>query len=136
MSFTIYPAIDLRKGAVVRLQQGDPDRQTTFGDNPQESARQWVQEGAEWLHVVNLDGAFDEGGGANWQALPGIIASGARVQFGGGLRTKKDIAHALKLGVTRVILGTSAVEDPDLVNSAHFPNRFNEMTFFKWLNGQ
>lgn len=115
MAFTIYPAIDLRKGAVVRLQQGDPDRQTTFGNDPQKTAEKWVQAGAEWLHVVNLDGALDEGGGANWQALPGIIACGAKVQFGGGLRTKKDIARALKLGVARVILGTSAVEDPDLV---------------------
>lgn len=115
MKFTIYPAIDLRKGAVVRLQQGDPDRQTTFGDNPQETAEKWVKAGAEWLHVVNLDGALDEGGAANWQALPGIIATGAKVQFGGGLRTKKDIAQALQRGVSRVVLGTSAVEDPELI---------------------
>ena len=115
MKFTIYPAIDLRSGAVVRLQQGDPDRQTIFGDNPQKTAEQWVDAGAEWLHVVNLDGAFDEGGGANWQALPGIITSGAKVQFGGGLRTKKDIARALQRGVSRVVLGTAAVEDPDLI---------------------
>jgi phosphoribosylformimino-5-aminoimidazole carboxamide ribotide isomerase len=116
VKFTIYPAIDLRKGAVVRLQQGDPDRQTIFGNDPQQTAEQWVQAGAEWLHVVNLDGAFDEGGWANWQALQGIIASGAKVQFGGGLRTKKDIARALHRGVARVVLGTAAVEDPDLVS--------------------
>jgi phosphoribosylformimino-5-aminoimidazole carboxamide ribotide isomerase len=115
VNFTIYPALDLRNGAVVRLQQGDPDRQTTFGDNPQKTAEEWVAAGAEWLHIVNLDGAFDEGGGANWQVLPAIIASGAKVQFGGGLRTKKDIARAFQRGVARVVLGTAAVEDPDLV---------------------
>lgn len=115
MNFTIYPAIDLRKGAVVRLQQGDPDRQTIFTNNPQKTAENWVEAGAKWLHVVNLDGAFDDGGGANWQALPGIVASGAKVQFGGGLRTKKDIARAFQRGVSRVVLGTAAVEDPDLV---------------------
>jgi phosphoribosylformimino-5-aminoimidazole carboxamide ribotide isomerase len=115
VNFTIYPAIDLRNGSFVRLQQGDPNRQTIFGENPQKMAAQWVEAGAEWLHVVNLDGAFDEGGAANWQALPGIIASGAKVQFGGGLRTKKDTARALQRGVERVVLGTVAVEDPDLV---------------------
>jgi phosphoribosylformimino-5-aminoimidazole carboxamide ribotide isomerase len=115
VNFTIYPAIDLRNGSIVRLQQGDPNRQTIFGENPQKMAAQWVEAGAEWLHVVNLDGAFDEGGAANWQALPGIIASGAKVQFGGGLRTKKDTARALQRGVERVVLGTVAVEDPDLV---------------------
>ena len=115
MAFTIYPAIDLRNGAVVRLQQGDPDRQTTFGHDPQKTAEQWVEDGADWLHVVNLDGALDEGGGANWRALPGIVASGAKVQFGGGLRTKKDIARALQRGAARVVLGTAAVEDPDLI---------------------
>ncbi len=115
MEFTIYPAIDLRSGSVVRLQRGDPNRQTTFGDDPQQMAEKWVEEGAEWLHVVNLDGAFDEGGAANWQSLPGIVSAGAKVQFGGGLRTMKDIAHALQRGVERVVLGTAAVEDPEMV---------------------
>ena len=115
MEFTIYPAIDLRSGSVVRLQRGDPERQTTFGDDPQKMAQKWVEAGTEWLHVVNLDGAFDEGGSANWQSLPGIVSAGAKVQFGGGLRTMKDIARALQRGVSRVVLGTSAVEDPDLI---------------------
>lgn len=122
MDFTIYPAIDLRNGSVVRLQRGDPDRQTTFGNDPQKIAENWVQAGAEWLHVVNLDGALDEGGSANWQALPGIVSSGAKVQYGGGLRTLKDIARALQCGVSRVVLGTVAAEDPDMVSE--FVRRF------------
>lgn len=122
MDFTIYPAIDLRKGSVVRLKRGDPEQQTTFGNNPQATAEKWVEAGAEWIHVVNLDGAFDEGGAANWQALPGLIGAGAKVQFGGGLRTMKDIALAIGRGVSRVILGTAAVEDPDLI--ANLVRRF------------
>jgi phosphoribosylformimino-5-aminoimidazole carboxamide ribotide isomerase len=113
--FTIYPAIDLRKGQVVRLQRGDPNRQTTFDDDPARAAERWVAAGAEWLHVVNLDGAFDEGSSANWNALPRLVACGAKVQFGGGLRSEEDIARALYHGVTRVVLGTAAVENPELV---------------------
>ena len=60
MTFIIYPAIDLRRGQVVRLRQGDPDAQTTFGDDPAAVARRWAEQGAEWLHVVNLDGAFTQ----------------------------------------------------------------------------
>jgi phosphoribosylformimino-5-aminoimidazole carboxamide ribotide isomerase len=115
LKFTIYPAIDLRNGSVVRLQQGDPQRQTTFGSDPAEIARKWVEAGAEWLHVVNLDGAFDEAGSTNWQALPGIAAAGANVQFGGGLRSLEDAARALQAGVSRIVLGTVAVEEANLV---------------------
>ena len=122
VSFTIYPAIDLRRGQVVRLKYGDPERQTVFGDDPLATADKWVEAGATWLHVVNLDGAFDEAGLQNWQLLPQLTRSGARVQFGGGMRTLKDIARALKLGAARVILGTVAVEEPDIVEDAvrHF----------------
>ena len=115
MKFTIYPAVDLRDGSVVRLEQGDPERQTTFGSDAGEMARKWVKAGARWLHVVNLDGAFDEAGSANWQVLPEIAAAGAEVQFGGGLRSLEDAARALQAGVSRIVLGTSAVENPDLV---------------------
>ncbi|MFN2162580.1 MAG: HisA/HisF-related TIM barrel protein, partial [Candidatus Promineifilaceae bacterium] len=96
MKFTIYPAVDLRDGSVVRLEQGDPERQTTFGSDAGEMARKWVKAGARWLHVVNLDGAFDEAGSANWQVLPEIAAAGAEVQFGGGLRSLEDAARALQ----------------------------------------
>jgi len=117
--FTVYPAIDLRGGQVVRLFQGDPDRQTTYGDDPGGVARRWFNAGAKWLHVVNLDGAFGEAGAENQAALGSIIkASGdypnVQVQFGGGLRALPDIESALSKGVQRVILGTMAVEDQSL----------------------
>jgi phosphoribosylformimino-5-aminoimidazole carboxamide ribotide isomerase len=114
----IFPAIDLRKGAVVRLEYGDPNRQTTFGDDPVAVAREWVGCGASWLHVVNLDGAFDEAGGANWAVLPALTQQNARVQFGGGIRTLADIERALNAGISRVILGTVAIENPELVTQA------------------
>jgi phosphoribosylformimino-5-aminoimidazole carboxamide ribotide isomerase len=116
--FTIFPAIDLRNGQVVRLQVGDPARQTTFGSDPELTGRRWVAAGAGWLHVVNLDGAFDEKGAANWAALPRLTRLGVQVQFGGGMRTADDIARAFDAGATRVILGTVAVEAPDLVAAA------------------
>lgn len=118
MTFVVYPAIDLREGRVVRLQYGDPARQTTFSDDPAAVARRWVDAGASWIHVVNLDGALDESGLANWRALPEVTAAGARVQFGGGMRTLKDIAQAFSRGVSRVVLGTAALEDPDLLAEA------------------
>lgn len=116
--FTIYPAIDLRHGRVVRLKYGDPNQQTVFGDDPAQAGQRWLDAGAEWLHVVNLDGAFDEAGADNWQALGQITQLTAQVQFGGGIRTLDDVARALELGATRVILGTAAVENPDMVAEA------------------
>ncbi len=118
MRFTIYPAIDLRNGRVVRLQYGDPNKQTIFSDDPAAMGRQWLAAGAEWLHVVNLDGAFDEAGAANWAALPQLTRLGAQVQFGGGIRALADVARALEAGAARVILGTTAVENPALVAEA------------------
>lgn len=117
--FDIYPAIDLRRGRVVRLQLGDPARETVFGDDPTAAARRWRDAGARWLHVVNLDGAFAEAGHANRAALAAIVAlGGPRVQFGGGLRSLDDIAAALDGGVTRVVLGTAALEAPELMAAA------------------
>ncbi len=113
----IYPAIDLRKGAVVRLKYGDPDQQTVFGHDPAAVAEQWRDAGAKWLHVINLDGAFDEAGKANWAVLPSLTAE-SLVQFGGGIRTLADVERALKAGVTRVIFGTIAIEQPDLIAQA------------------
>ena len=117
-SFTVYPAIDLRKGQVVRLRFGDPNLKTVFSDDPAEMGRQWLDAGAEWLHVVNLDGAFDEAGAANWAALPSLTTLGGKVQLGGGIRTLADIERALQMGVSRIILGTAAVENPALVGQA------------------
>ncbi len=118
MKFTIYPAIDLRNGRVVRLQYGDPDKQTVFSDDPAAMGQKWIAAGAEWLHVVNLDGAFDEKGAANWAALPQLARLGAQVQFGGGIRALADVARALDAGAARVILGTAAIENPELVAEA------------------
>jgi len=117
--FDIYPAIDLRRGRVVRLELGDPARETVFGDNPAAMAGRWRDAGARWLHVVNLDGAFAEAGAANWAALAAIVAAGGvRVQFGGGLRTLDDIAAALDSGAARVVLGTAALASPELLAAA------------------
>lgn len=117
-SFTVFPAIDLRRGRVVRLAQGDPERQTVYGDDPEAVALRWLAAGPAWLHVVNLDGAFGEAGGPNQAALRAILSTGARVQFGGGLRTLDDVEQALGLGVRRVVLGTAAAEDPDFAGAA------------------
>lgn len=118
MTLTLYPAIDLRQGQVVRLQLGDPQRQTVFDHDPLAAAQRWLAAGAEWLHVVNLDGAFAETGRANWQVLPRITATGANVQFGGGIRDMEAIDDAFQAGVRRVVLGTAAVEQPELLRKA------------------
>ena len=121
-TFTIYPAIDLRAGQVVRLQEGDPGRQTKYSNDPAETARHWLEAGARWLHIVNLDGAFGESDLANQTALGRILDittnAGTRIQFGGGVRSMNTIKRLLDLGVHRVILGTIAVERPQLVDDA------------------
>lgn len=116
--FTIYPAIDLRNGRVVRLQYGDPDKQTTYSDDPVAMGQRWIEAGSKWLHIVNLDGAFDEAGAANWQALPRLAQLGVKVQFGGGVRNLDHIEQALEAGAERVILGTAAIEKPALIGQA------------------
>jgi len=119
--FTIYPAIDLKGGQVVRLKQGRRTDSKTFDLTPQQAAETWMDQGAAWLHVVNLDGAFGEESQPNLAALQAIlsVAKGqAKVQFGGGLRSTEAIREILGLGVTRVILGTAAVENPGLMGEA------------------
>jgi phosphoribosylformimino-5-aminoimidazole carboxamide ribotide isomerase len=116
--FTIYPAIDLRGGKVVRLKEGDPARMTSYSDDPAETAQRWIDAGTTWLHVVNLDGAFGESDHANRNALESILNLGARVQFGGGMRSLESIEAALSLGVSRVVLGTIAIEQPAVVADA------------------
>jgi phosphoribosylformimino-5-aminoimidazole carboxamide ribotide isomerase len=122
MSFIVYPAIDLRAGKVVRLKEGDPARMTTYGDDPGETARRWLDSGATWLHVVNLDGAFGESDRLNRVALQNILRAAetfnADVQFGGGLRSYQAIEAGLALGVSRAILGTIAIEQPNVVANA------------------
>lgn len=118
MTFIVYPAIDLRGGKVVRLKEGDPARMTAYSDDPAETAKRWLGVGATWLHVVNLDGAFGESDNANHSALESILKLGAQVQFGGGLRSLDAIDAALSLGVSRAVLGTIAIEQPDVVADA------------------
>ena len=122
MSFVVYPAIDLRAGKVVRLKEGDPARMTAYSDDPAETARRWLSADANWLHVVNLDGAFGESDSTNHMALQNILGVAnelnARVQFGGGMRSLDMIDAALSLGVHRVVLGTIAVEKPGLIETA------------------
>ncbi len=113
----IYPAIDIRGGKVVRLREGDPARQTLFDDDPRATARRWIEQGTRWLHVVNLDGAFAQEK-LSPALVAGICALGARVQFGGGIRALDDIQAALDCGVARVVLGTLAVEQPEVVEQA------------------
>ncbi len=121
----LLPAIDLRRGKCVRLRMGNPDAETVFGDDPAAMAQHWEELGAEWLHVVNLDGALGESikvtsdVPVNVKALKGIRqASTVPLQFGGGIRTLDDVGYILDLGVNRVILGTVAVKDPGLVSNA------------------
>ncbi len=125
-NFTVFPALDLRGGQIVRLKQGDPERQTTYNRYPGQVARRWLKTGARWLHVINLDGAFGEEESPNREGLRQILDQarpvGAAIQFGGGVRTLEDIESLLSLGVKRVILGTAATQNPDLIQEAvaHF----------------
>ncbi len=115
----IYPAIDLRHGRVVRLRQGRADAETVYGDDPAEIAARWQSHGAEWLHVVNLDGAFGESTAANSGALEMILqAVSIPVQFGGGLRDLASIERAFAHGVARIVIGTAALRIPLLVSQA------------------
>ena len=116
--WTVYPAIDLRRGRVVRLRQGDPDRETEYASDPLSVAHRWREAGATWLHVVNLDGALNEGGRENQAALERILTAKLRVQFGGGLSDLASLHRALDLGVSRAVVGTAAVKNPALVNQA------------------
>ena len=114
----LFPAIDLKDGSCVRLLRGDMDAATVFNDSPSDQARAFVDAGADWLHIVDLNGAFD-GQSVNGDAVRGILdvtrAAGVQVQLGGGLRTPDHVAGWLADGVDRVILGTAAVKDPALV---------------------
>lgn len=114
----IYPAIDLLNGRCVRLQQGDYARETVFSDDPAAVARQWVELGADRLHVVDLDGA-KSGKPVNGAVVRKIVeAAGVPVQLGGGLRNDEHLAAAFDWGVRWAVLGTRALQDPDWVRTA------------------
>ena len=106
----VYPAIDIRNGRCVRLSQGRDDAQTSYYENPIEPAVQFTQEGAEWIHVVDLDGAFG-GVPRNLESLKKISALGPKIQFGGGMRDAKLVDAALNAGASRVVIGTRAATD-------------------------
>lgn len=119
----LYPAIDIRGGRCVRLVQGRDEAQTRYHDDPVEPARRFAGAGAEWIHVVDLDGAFD-GAPRNLEILRRIAALGPKVQFGGGLRDRATVEAALAAGASRVIVGTRAASDrPFLaeIAAAHGP---------------
>ncbi|HEU0012901.1 MAG TPA: HisA/HisF-related TIM barrel protein, partial [Longimicrobium sp.] len=115
--FTLYPAIDLRRGRCVRLEKGRADRETVYGGDPMEVAAGFAASGAAWIHVVDLDAAF--GDGSNRALIRELAAAvPARVQTGGGLRSEADLAEVLESGVARVVIGTAAIENPELVRRA------------------
>lgn len=119
--FTVFPAIDMREGRVVRLRQGDRKQETEYDPDPVAAADRWLEQGASWLHVVSLDGAFGENARGNMAALKRILAAAnghAALQFGGGLRDLASIDHLLNLGVARVVIGTAGVKNPTLLKSA------------------
>ena len=121
----LFPAIDLKGGHCVRLALGDMDRATTYNEDPADQARAFEAAGFPWLHVVDLDGAF-AGDSRNGEAVRAILAATSNpVQLGGGIRTLAQVEGWLERGVQRVILGTAAVRDPDLVREAcrRFPGQ-------------
>ncbi len=121
----VFPAIDLKRGQVVRLAEGDMDRATIYGDDPAAQARAFATAGATHLHVVDLDGAF-AGESVNGDAVRGIVAAfPGRVQLGGGIRTPDAVEAWLALGVARVVIGTAALEQPQFVRdmAAAYPGQ-------------
>ncbi|MCM3718267.1 1-(5-phosphoribosyl)-5-[(5-phosphoribosylamino)methylideneamino]imidazole-4-carboxamide isomerase [Fictibacillus phosphorivorans] len=117
-SFILYPAIDMRGGKCVRLLQGDYDQETVYGDSPFDMAKQFVGQGAEWIHMVDLDGAKD-GKKVNHEHVVRVSKElSANVQIGGGIRSMDDVSFYLDNGVDRVILGSAAVSNPDFVREA------------------
>jgi len=125
MPLTLYPAIDLKDGACVRLKRGEMDQATVYSSDPAGQARAWQDAGCGWLHVVDLNGAF-AGRSENTGAVAAILSvASVPVQLGGGIRDMDGIASWLEAGVRRVILGSAAVKNPALVREAchEFPGR-------------
>lgn len=109
----IWPAIDIRGGKCVRLKQGDYSRETIFGDDPAAMARHWVAQGAQCLHLVDLDGARD-GRPTNLASVEAILREiSVPCELGGGVRTEESVAQLLAIGVSRVVVGTRALREPD-----------------------
>lgn len=113
MTLTIYPAIDMRGGNCVRLLQGDYDKETIYGDSPFDMARAFAVDGAEWIHMVDLDGAKDGKRVNDRFVIEAAKQLNVNVQIGGGIRSEADILHYLENGITRVIIGSIAVSNPE-----------------------
>lgn len=116
----LYPAIDIRSGRVVRLVQGDYDRETVYGDDPVEVATRFAHAGARWIHIVDLDAARN-GDPVNRPVIARVtstVSGRAEVQTGGGVRTLDDVRQLAELGIGRVVMGSAAIADPDLVDAA------------------
>ena len=121
----VFPAIDLKGGQVVRLAEGDMDRATVYGDNPAAQAKVFADAGADWLHVVDLDGSF-AGAARNRAAVESIVAAfPGKVQLGGGIRTPEDVAAWIAAGVARIVMGSAALKDPEFVKAlaARYPGQ-------------
>lgn len=112
----IYPAIDLKGGRVVRLEQGLAERETLYFQDAATPAAAWKAAGATWVHVVDLDGAFT-GEARNWDAISAILAEGMAVELGGGMRDHSTVAQAIAHGVQRVVIGTKALQEPAFVEA-------------------
>jgi phosphoribosylformimino-5-aminoimidazole carboxamide ribotide isomerase len=118
MSFTIYPAIDIRGGKCVRLKQGDYGQETVYGDDPVQIAEQFIEAGAEWIHVVDLDAARS-GELVNLPVIERLVKhSSIPIQVGGGVRNLERLQRLLDLGVSRVVVGSAAIDDPQFVREA------------------
>ena len=115
MSLIVFPAIDLKGGQVVRLAEGDMDRATVYGDDPAAQAMLFAEAGAQHLHVVDLDGSF-AGHAVNAEAVESIVRSfPGHVQLGGGIRNRASVERWFDPGVSRIVIGTAALKDPDFV---------------------
>jgi len=122
---TLYPAIDIKDGACVRLRRGDMGAATVYSADPAAQARAWQEQGCRWLHVVDLNGAI-EGRAVNGDAVAAILAAASvPVQLGGGIRDLRAVDRWLEAGVTRIVLGSAAAKDPDFLREAcrAFPGR-------------
>ncbi|MGH7830709.1 MAG: 1-(5-phosphoribosyl)-5-[(5-phosphoribosylamino)methylideneamino]imidazole-4-carboxamide isomerase [Candidatus Binatia bacterium] len=121
----VIPAIDIKDGQCVRLYQGEMDKETVYFESPVEAARHWVEQGAELLHVVDLNGAVEGRPVHKLEVAAFCLGFGVPVELGGGLRSVAAVEEALDMGVERVVLGTAAYEDPDFLRSAcdRFPGK-------------
>ncbi|MEO8748665.1 MAG: HisA/HisF-related TIM barrel protein, partial [Rhodanobacter sp.] len=138
MSFTVIPAIDLRAGRVVRLKQGDYAQQTTYAADPGELARQYAEAGARWLHLVDLDGARS-GHLDNLAIVEAIARADIAVQAGGGVRDETAVRQLFDVGVSRVVVGSVAIREPERVAGwldAFGPDRFTIALDTRLLDGR